>query len=207
MDHVKILSQDFLMSYAKTPSDVMTKVFAAGIAPLYAAYSGREPVSSPSMGLDQNQFAMLLDHYFPGARETLFEIVAGSQYSSVEDSMRSDEFEDLLQLLLEHRSDINNETEWLARAIATACLGNNHLWQDLGLPNRQTLSDILEINFTTLFEKNIGNMKWKKFFYKQLCESIGVHICKAPSCGVCCDYAKCFGPEDANPATPLNFVA
>lgn len=197
MDHAKILNQDGLMAYAKIPSDTMTKVLAAGIVPLYAAYSGRESVSSPSMGLDQNQFAMLLDHYFPGARKMLFEIVAGNQFSPVEASLRSDEFEDLLQLLLEHRSDINNETEWLARAIATACLGNNHLWQDLGLPDRQTLSDILEINFTTLFEKNIGNMKWKKFFYKQLCERIGVHVCKAPSCAVCCDYAKCFGPEDA----------
>ncbi|MEQ6341594.1 MAG: nitrogen fixation protein NifQ [Gammaproteobacteria bacterium] len=123
------------------------------------------------------------------------------------ENRRYNKFHQECNTTLEHRRDINNETEWLARAIATACLGNNHLWQDLGLPNRQTLSDILEINFTTLFEKNIGNMKMKKFFYKQLCESIGVHVCKAPSCGVCRDYAKCFGPEDASPATPLNFVA
>ena len=197
MDHAKILNQDILMAYAKVPSDTMAKVLAAGIAPLYTAYSGREPVSFPSMGLDQNQFATLLDHYFPGAREKLFEIVAGNQSSSGDAPLRGDEFDDLLQLLLEHRSNINNETEWLARAIATACLGNNHLWQDLGLPNRQALSDILEKYFTTLFEKNIGHMKWKKFFYKQLCERINVHVCKAPSCAVCCDYAKCFGPEDA----------
>lgn len=197
MDYPKILNQDWLMAYAKLPSDTMTKVFAAGIAPLYAAYSGREPVSSPSMGLDQNQFATLLDHYFPGAREKLFETVAGNQSSSGDASLRGDEFEDLLQLLLEHRSNINNETEWLARAIATACLGNNHLWQDLGLPNRQALSDILEKNFNALYAKNTANMKWKKFFYKQLCERIGVRVCKAPSCGVCRDYAKCFGSEDA----------
>ena len=131
MDHVKIINHDWLMAYAKIPSDAMTKVLAAGITPLYAAYSGREPVSSPSMGLDQNQFATLLDHYFPGAREKLFEIVIGNQSSSGDASLRGDEFDDLLQLLLEYRSNINNETEWLARAIATACLGNNHLWQDL----------------------------------------------------------------------------
>jgi nitrogen fixation protein NifQ len=39
-------------------------------------------------------------------------------------------------------------------------------------------------------------MRWKKFFYRQLCEQADVLICKSPSCGVCCDYASCFGAED-----------
>jgi nitrogen fixation protein NifQ len=39
-------------------------------------------------------------------------------------------------------------------------------------------------------------MKWKKFFYKQLCEREGVNACKAPSCAACDDYSKCFGSED-----------
>ena len=67
----------------------------------------------------------------------------------------------------------------------------------MGLPNRDVLSQLLRRYFTTLYEKNIGNMKWKKFFYKQLCEQAKVMLCKAPSCQVCTDYTACFGPEVA----------
>jgi nitrogen fixation protein NifQ len=46
-----------------------------------------------------------------------------------------------------------------------------------------------------LKRKNAGDMKWKKFFYRQLCEAAEVPICKSPSCAECCDYSVCFGPE------------
>ena len=80
--------------------------------------------------------------------------------------------------------------------LATACLGDNHLWQDMGLSHRDALSDLLRRHFTALYDKNTGNMKWKKFFYKHLCERAEVNLCRAPSCQVCIDYAKCFGSED-----------
>lgn len=112
------------------------------------------------------------------------------------EAMRGDEFGDVLALLLEHRTRPSQESEWLAVAIATACMGNDHLYQDMGLPNRQMLSDLLSEHFTSLFLRNSGNMKWKKFFYKQLCDRSGVNACRAPSCAVCDDYLKCFGPED-----------
>ena len=38
-------------------------------------------------------------------------------------------------------------------------------------------------------------MKWKKFFYRQLCERSGMLICKSPRCADCVDYRICFGPE------------
>ena len=78
----------------------------------------------------------------------------------------------------------------------TACLRDNHLWQDLRLANREELSLLLKKHFKTLFDKNTADMKWKKFFYKQICESEGFYLCKSPSCGVCVDYAKCFSPEE-----------
>lgn len=110
-------------------------------------------------------------------------------------AVRSDEYDDVLALLLDHRSRHSDEEESLAREIAGACMGDLHLWQDLGLPDRQCLSDMLEENFNPLFVKNSGNMKWKKFFYKQLCERMEVHACRAPSCAQCSDYDNCFGPE------------
>lgn len=108
----------------------------------------------------------------------------------------ADEFGELLDLLLEHRRDDGEETRWLACAMVSACFGNDHLWQDMGLPSRAVLSDLIRIWFPRLFDKNAGNMKWKKFFYKQLCDRMEVQVCKAPSCAVCTDYSLCFGPEE-----------
>jgi len=42
-------------------------------------------------------------------------------------------------------------------------------------------------------------MRWKKFFYRTLCERDGVLLCKAPNCEVCEDYALCFVPEEMPP--------
>jgi len=46
------------------------------------------------------------------------------------------ELENLLELLLEYRADGRVETFELASSIASACLGDNHLWQDMNLPSR-----------------------------------------------------------------------
>jgi nitrogen fixation protein NifQ len=74
-------------------------------------------------------------------------------------------------------------------------MADNHLWQDLGLPSRVELNTLIQTRFSALKEKNVGDMKWKKFFYRQLCEQAEVLICKSPSCAACCDYEACFGPE------------
>jgi nitrogen fixation protein NifQ len=65
----------------------------------------------------------------------------------------------------------------------------------MGLPSRDVLSQLMRAYFPVLYYKNSTNMKWKKFFYKQLCDRRDVPMCKAPSCGQCCDYALCFGAE------------
>ncbi len=111
------------------------------------------------------------------------------------DPLRAEEHGELVELLVAHRADESRETLWLAFTIATACLGDNHLWQDMGLAGREELSGLLRRHFTRLYEKNVHNMKWKKFFYKELCRQAQVTLCKAPSCRVCSDYAACFGPE------------
>ena len=108
-----------------------------------------------------------------------------------------DEFDEIVELLLEHRAGPGEHERWLAYAIATAAMGENHLWQDMGLPSRKVLSALMTTYFPTLAAKNRGDMKWKKFFYRQLCERAGVPICKSPHCADCCDFRVCFGPEDS----------
>ncbi|MBK1711829.1 nitrogen fixation protein NifQ [Rubrivivax gelatinosus] len=109
---------------------------------------------------------------------------------------RADEVEDLVALLLEHSDSPREAAAAIAETVAVACLGDNHLWQDLQLGSRTELSALMSWWFPALARKNSGDMKWKKFLYKQLCEREQILICKSPSCAVCCDHALCFGPED-----------
>lgn len=110
--------------------------------------------------------------------------------------MRRDEWLDVRDLLLRHRDGTSGLEAPFAAIVAAGCLGGDHLWRDLGLPDRKALGRLLRENFGTLAEKNVGDMKWKKFFYKQLCEQEGGYVCRSPSCEECVAYDDCFGPED-----------
>lgn len=190
---MEVLSYEWLLAHASNPADPLTQAFAGVI---HTSRHNQSMETNTIMGLAEEHFESLMESYFPNALQN-----AGMALPSVGaapgcEAMRGDEFGDLLDLLLEHRSRPDRESEWLAFAIATACMGNDHLYQDMGLPNRQILSGLLEEYFPVLFARNSGNMKWKKFFYKQLCDRSGVRACRAPSCAVCGDYLKCFGPEE-----------
>ena len=117
---------------------------------------------------------------------------------------RADEVVDLTALLLDHADPQAGPPDWrnaAAHAVAVACLGDQHLWQDLLLANRGELNTLMRWWFPALVAKNSGDMKWKKFLYRQLCEREDILICKSPSCAVCSDYALCFEAPDA-PAEP-----
>lgn len=111
---------------------------------------------------------------------------------------RSDEIDDLMALLLDHSDPSAGpkaDRYHVAWLIACASLGDRHLWQDLGLPSRDALSALIARWFPALKALNVGDMKWKKFFYRQLCLKEDILICKSPSCSDCTDHAVCFGPE------------
>ena len=187
-----VISYDWLMAHARNPDDGLARAFAGVIQ---AAGKGEIQPPNPGMGLTRNKFFALLEYYFPGVSVAIFPD-RGNEADADCVALPSDEFDDLLTLLLEHRSDTANHTEWLAYAIASGCMGGNHLYQDMGLANRQALAALLEHHFNALYLKNVGNMKWKKFFYKQLCERAEIKMCPAPSCSVCVDYRNCFGAEE-----------
>jgi nitrogen fixation protein NifQ len=110
---------------------------------------------------------------------------------------RHEEYEDVRDLLLDGAPAKTSDLVELACCVARACLGSDHLWHDLGLPSRTELSGLLHEHFPGLAARNTGNMRWKKFFYKQLCEQVGIRACRAPSCGVCARYGECFGSEES----------
>jgi nitrogen fixation protein NifQ len=201
---------DPLMAYARDPHDWVTRTFVSAIE---MARSSSRLSGRAAFGLDADEFEALLDRYFPGARDAYLTMGAGFSPRSEEGENRGlkpaptvgpklDEFEDLVALLLEHRSNDSPESRWLAYAIAACCMGEDHLWQDMGLPNRQALSDLLARHFSTLSARNTGGMRWKKFFYKQLCEREGAFVCRSPSCAECVEYSNCFGPEEENAWQP-----
>ncbi|MDO9188539.1 MAG: nitrogen fixation protein NifQ [Sulfurimicrobium sp.] len=190
---MEILSYEWMMAHARNPADHLTQAFAGVI---HTSRRNHSLETMEILGLAEDSFESLMESYFPGALQNAGMALPSGPAAPGCEAMRGEEFGDLLDLLLEYRSSPDKESEWLAFAIATACMGNDHLYQDMGLPNRQILSGLLEAYFPVLFARNSGNMKWKKFFYKQLCDRSGVRACRAPSCAVCGDYLKCFGPEE-----------
>ena len=155
--------------------------------------SGREGrIPALEDGLGAGRFVSLVERLFPGAN--LGEPPpASSMFPSVE-------YADLIRLLLDHRSRTGEETEMVAHAMAIACLGANHLWEDMHLDDRAELSALIRAYFGSLAALNVRDMKWKNFFYKQICAREDFQACRAPRCEDCCDQARCFGPEDGSGA-------
>lgn len=155
------------------------------LASLAAGRSLNQGVLTATLGLPEPAFQTLWHDYFPGEHLKL-------QNGPGEDIA---ELEDILNLLLEFRAGLRESEVWLAHSVAYGCCGRNHLWQDLGLADRNELSLLMTTAFPGLAALNVGDMKWKKFIYHFYCKRDGIYVCPAPSCGECADHAKCFSPE------------
>ncbi len=110
--------------------------------------------------------------------------------------LREEEWYELVILMLSYSKNNSIQEVWMAKILAAACLGDSHLWRDIGMASRSMLKDLIEYYFPSLAKKNTQNMRWKKFFYKQLCEAEGHYVCRAPSCDICPTYNDCFGVEE-----------
>ncbi|MGY6277019.1 nitrogen fixation protein NifQ [Methylomonas sp. MgM2] len=161
------------------------------LARIIASWQVGEGVLPDRLALSEPQFEHLLVERFSSYR-----LEPDAPSGKTLDFSRMLEKQDMEQLLRRFASKQDQETECLIAIIVAACLGSDHLWQDLGLWNRKELSALLNHNFPELAARNNKDMKWKKFLYKQLCEEEGLYVCRAPSCEVCQDYQQCFGPED-----------
>lgn len=142
------------------------------------------------LGLSWRDFSELLNSCFHH-----LEIDHFTAYGEEVDLSRADEHMELRDLFLAHADMAAPHSEWLADILVAGCMGADHLWQDLGLWSRADLKELITLGFGPLADKNVHDMKWKKFFYKQLCIQEGIYTCRAPSCQVCHEYAACFGPE------------
>ncbi|WP_207143685.1 nitrogen fixation protein NifQ [Ectothiorhodospira shaposhnikovii] len=158
------------------------------LACLLSAWVGGRGVLPAHMGLSGAEYREMLGRHFPG-------LTLNPPALEPVEIQRLDERRDLQQLLLSHRRGQDPSEVWLAAIVAAACMGPDHLWQDLGLRDRDQLTRLMRDNFPGLVELNAQDMKWKKFLYRQLCLAEDILICRSPSCEVCQDHSVCFGPE------------
>ncbi len=161
------------------------------LACVYASWCTGAGALPDWLGLTPEDCYALMRCHFPGAS-----LRAPPRRGRHLPTDRLDELADLVQLLSRHRAGVARAELWIARIVGAACLANDHLWQDLGLWSREDLSALMQRNFPSLAARNVQDMKWKRFLYRQLCEAEGLRLCRSPSCAECCDYHVCFGPED-----------
>ncbi|PNH98786.1 nitrogen fixation protein NifQ [Vibrio diazotrophicus] len=107
-------------------------------------------------------------------------------------NMRIGELEELERLLVESLNPNITFGSEMVTVLASACLGSQHLWRDLGMPERPRLTALFRDYFPLLHAKNVNNMRWKRFLYRQLCENGGDYVCRSPSCEECASYSECY---------------
>lgn len=140
-------------------------------------------------GLSPAELACLMSQWFPAASAT----VANWCRDAV--AAEDDEVIMVRDMLLTQRSTDGDVGRWLAAMVARRAMEPNHLWEDLGLRDRSELSRLLSRHFAPLAVRNTGNMRWKRFFYRMLCEQDGFVMCSTPVCTDCTDFNVCFGDE------------
>lgn len=141
------------------------------------------------VGLSAREIAALVDRWFPAVVDA-----DGAAWRAT-GREADDEMLMVRDLLLANRSTDGDAGRWLAAMIARRAMEPNHLWEDLGLRDRSELSRMLQRHFAPLAGRNTKNMRWKRFFYRMLCEDDGLVMCSTPVCSNCADFSLCFGDE------------
>lgn len=150
------------------------------------------------LGLNPDDFDVMLKRHFPGSQFWLSDLPQSAlaldrqQLRQQLLALRQHECEELTELLLQYRRHADPSELWLARILASGCFGTGHLWKDLGLSSRHLLRQLLYANFPGVVERNTHDMRWKKFFYRLLCESQGGMLCRVPDCRLCSSFSECF---------------
>jgi len=159
-----------------------------------------EATATEATGLSQVELRDILNHSFPAPTIHVFRL------EEVSDPEPGPEEELLRGLLLAHARAGDSASVRFAKIIARRALRHDHLWKELGLFDRVELSRLLATHFPTLAAGNTKNMRWKKYFYRKLCEAEGFSLCTAPSCQECKELESCFGPEEGESASTVGQV-
>jgi len=148
--------------------------------------------TASALGLSERALGQMLVSLFPAFEPSRLDAFAPAEQSSPPEINR-----DVVQLLSTyHPHPCSDMANWLTAALAARAAHPGHLWVAMGLFERPELSTAIRRHLPALAAANSQNMRWKRFFFKTICDLNGGTLCKSPNCGVCSDYALCFAPEE-----------
>lgn len=173
-----------------SPPDLRQRAIA-GV--LRHAQEGDLPLCAWTLGLAHQEWLAMLEASFPELGE--LEAIPAQAYAAIQATTPAAFFA-LLALLTAHRHQNADErhSDWLARAIAAACLGSRHLWQDLGLADRADVGMLLSTFFPALYRKNSQQLRWKRFLFAELDTQSQLSVTARPKCDRCDEFPICFPP-------------
>lgn len=161
------------------------------VASIIAVSAMEQGMLAERIGLSAIELIALVAQLFPSAAPDASWLPKSGVVAAPDD----DEIAMVRDLLLAQRSTEGEVSRWLAAMVARRAMEPNHLWEDLGLRERSELTRLLMRHFAPLASRNTRNMRWKRFFYRMLCEDDGFVMCTTPVCTQCNDFDQCFGEE------------
>jgi nitrogen fixation protein NifQ len=169
---------------------------AAPLASLLASLWVGHGAMPPRLGLRAWHFRSLVRRVFPGLpRNFAWPAPRRAAPARRSDAGVDAELSDLAALMLPSRADFGPSSRALIRVLASGCLGFGHMWRDMGFASRAELRSLLFLAAPRLARRNVKDMKWKKFLYRELCKSEAGYVCRSPTCDACVAYDDCFGAE------------
>lgn len=149
-----------------------------------AAHAGDLPLFAATLGMAPSEFRPILH---PDIQD-----LAPTFPADFLNDWLPPQFQSLSVMLAAHRSSNEPLAAWLGNAMAAACYGEQHLWQDLGLEGRDDASALMAQWFPGLFVLNSQDMKWKRFLFEQLGKRLGNPGFRPPECDHCDSFRICF---------------
>lgn len=148
--------------------------------------SGVLPAAAQTLGLDAGEYWGI----FPGPASLTKPILARDIPPLLPQ---------LVALLWSFRATDAVVTRVMAGAVACACFGSRHLWEDLGLVSRSEATVLIERHFPQLARGNVRDLKWKHFLFERLGEYLKLPDLYPPGCPGCDEFSVCFPGRQALP--------
>lgn len=136
-----------------------------------------------ALALTRNQLEDIITGIFPGSYQIDELVEEGA--TAGEDAVSEAELRELLISYLSNESPIE---EWIASVFARRCQVGDHMWRSIGLYSRDELTQAMLRYFRPLAQKNIQNLRWKRFIYKQMRIDNQQSLEKYPYCDNCNRY-------------------
>jgi len=153
-----------------------------------------------ALGLSREEVSRILVSFFPGFDPALLDAGIGRRFPELPE-VNSDVRELILSYIADNASMQEKQAgDLLARILAARAAIPGHLWVSMGFFKRPQLTAAIRRYLPLMAKANNKNMRWKRFFFKQVCDRNGGNMCKTPNCGDCSDYAVCFVTEPEEPA-------